>query len=567
MASIGAVRDRLDLEDADPREVEALGAEGLEVSVPARGSVRDGHPRHAEAPVLGDQLRRRAACRSCARSSGRIPAGTWSSSPRLPGRVVPPLIDPPHASRALDRAPCDSEPRSRSGPFPRPLDSLRSPGPLWPLQRRRRRRTLALYLSVDHSRALSCPSRRHRCGSSVAASARPRGATRWWCPAAGRLPGALGLHRLRDVGGVPGRPLHVRPVPLAVLLAGALRRLAARLVRAEAGLVAGVAAVLAGAADPAGSRRFRLTCYYYRGAYYKAFWADPPACAVGEPRKTLPRRELVSADPAERPPLLPLPRAAVPACSCRTTSWKALWFTDPATGHESVRHRRRHAGPGCSTSSCSAATRSAATRCGTSSAACVDQLSRRRSAQDGLRLRRAASTAGTCSGPGAACSRSASPTSTSASARWASGPTGGSSDARIPDARTRRPRHRRRRRGPARRDRGLGGRRVGRPGLQVAARQGAHRHGRGRHRGGARQRRRPRQLEGPLRRHDARRPVRQQLAHGRAARQGGARPRARARGLGRGLRPHARTAASCSATSAATAIRASRTSATAPAWR
>jgi len=31
---------------------------------------------------------------------------------------------------------------------------------------------------------------------------------------------------------------------------------------------------------------FRLTCYYYRGAYYKAFWADPVACAVGEPRKT-----------------------------------------------------------------------------------------------------------------------------------------------------------------------------------------------------------------------------------------------------------------------------------------
>src|ERR1700681_3570590 len=30
---------------------------------------------------------------------------------------------------------------------------------------------------------------------------------------------------------------------------------------------------------------FRMTCYYYRGAYYKAFWADPPSCAVGEPRK------------------------------------------------------------------------------------------------------------------------------------------------------------------------------------------------------------------------------------------------------------------------------------------
>ncbi len=40
MASISAVKDRLDLEDADTHEVEAFGAEGLEVSVPARGSVR-----------------------------------------------------------------------------------------------------------------------------------------------------------------------------------------------------------------------------------------------------------------------------------------------------------------------------------------------------------------------------------------------------------------------------------------------------------------------------------------------------------------------------------------------
>jgi hypothetical protein len=30
---------------------------------------------------------------------------------------------------------------------------------------------------------------------------------------------------------------------------------------------------------------FRLTCYYYRGAYYKSFWADPPACTITEPRK------------------------------------------------------------------------------------------------------------------------------------------------------------------------------------------------------------------------------------------------------------------------------------------
>lgn len=32
---------------------------------------------------------------------------------------------------------------------------------------------------------------------------------------------------------------------------------------------------------PAG---FRLTCYYYRKAYYRAYFLDPPACAVAEPR-------------------------------------------------------------------------------------------------------------------------------------------------------------------------------------------------------------------------------------------------------------------------------------------
>jgi hypothetical protein len=30
---------------------------------------------------------------------------------------------------------------------------------------------------------------------------------------------------------------------------------------------------------------FRLTCYYYRRAYYRAFWLSPPACAVAEPHK------------------------------------------------------------------------------------------------------------------------------------------------------------------------------------------------------------------------------------------------------------------------------------------
>jgi hypothetical protein len=30
---------------------------------------------------------------------------------------------------------------------------------------------------------------------------------------------------------------------------------------------------------------FRLTCYYYRKAYYRSFWFSPPACAVAEPHQ------------------------------------------------------------------------------------------------------------------------------------------------------------------------------------------------------------------------------------------------------------------------------------------
>ena len=48
MASLEAIVDRLDVEDASVADVEALGAEGMEISVPARGSVR---------PVLRDMLK------------------------------------------------------------------------------------------------------------------------------------------------------------------------------------------------------------------------------------------------------------------------------------------------------------------------------------------------------------------------------------------------------------------------------------------------------------------------------------------------------------------------------
>jgi IMP dehydrogenase len=48
MASLQAIRDRLDVEEAEAVDLEALGAEGTEVSVPARGSVR---------PIIHDMLK------------------------------------------------------------------------------------------------------------------------------------------------------------------------------------------------------------------------------------------------------------------------------------------------------------------------------------------------------------------------------------------------------------------------------------------------------------------------------------------------------------------------------
>jgi hypothetical protein len=77
---------------------------------------------------------------------------------------------------------------------------------------------------------------------------------------------------------------------------------------------------------PAG---FRLTCYYYRGAYYKAFWADPPSCAVGEPRHSY-RGE-------QKLPLILqnvhryfLYIALVFLVFLSHDAWKAMWFVDAA---------------------------------------------------------------------------------------------------------------------------------------------------------------------------------------------------------------------------------------------
>jgi hypothetical protein len=76
---------------------------------------------------------------------------------------------------------------------------------------------------------------------------------------------------------------------------------------------------------------FRFTCYYYRGAYYKAFWADPPSCAVGEPRSGY-RGEnsfpLILQNVHRYFMFIAMGFLVVLAWD----AWKGFWFADPATG-------------------------------------------------------------------------------------------------------------------------------------------------------------------------------------------------------------------------------------------
>jgi hypothetical protein len=76
---------------------------------------------------------------------------------------------------------------------------------------------------------------------------------------------------------------------------------------------------------------FRLTCYYYRGAYYKAFWADPPSCTVGEPRKKyLGEHSLPLILQNAHRYFLYL--ALVFLVFLSHDVWKAFWFIDAGTG-------------------------------------------------------------------------------------------------------------------------------------------------------------------------------------------------------------------------------------------
>ena len=81
---------------------------------------------------------------------------------------------------------------------------------------------------------------------------------------------------------------------------------------------------------PAG---FRFTCYYYRGAYYKSFWADPPNCAVGEPRKSY-RGERFLPLVIQNIHRYFLYAALVFLVILAIDAYKAMWFFDRATGRQ-----------------------------------------------------------------------------------------------------------------------------------------------------------------------------------------------------------------------------------------
>jgi hypothetical protein len=76
---------------------------------------------------------------------------------------------------------------------------------------------------------------------------------------------------------------------------------------------------------------FRLTCYYYRGAYYKAFWADPPSCTVGEPRSSYWGENsfpLILQNVHRYMLFLSVGVLLILAFD----AWKAFWFVNPTTG-------------------------------------------------------------------------------------------------------------------------------------------------------------------------------------------------------------------------------------------
>ena len=75
---------------------------------------------------------------------------------------------------------------------------------------------------------------------------------------------------------------------------------------------------------------FRFTCYYYRGAYYKAFWGDPSGRTVGEPGSRTGGAVVPVVFQNVHRYFMWI--AVLFLFLLSYDVWLALWFTDEATG-------------------------------------------------------------------------------------------------------------------------------------------------------------------------------------------------------------------------------------------
>jgi hypothetical protein len=76
---------------------------------------------------------------------------------------------------------------------------------------------------------------------------------------------------------------------------------------------------------------FRVTCYYYRGAYYKAMWADPISCTVREARHVY-RGEQTFPLILQNVHRYFLYVSLIFLLILAHDVWQAMWFVDPSTG-------------------------------------------------------------------------------------------------------------------------------------------------------------------------------------------------------------------------------------------
>ena len=152
----------------------------------------------------------------------------------------------------------------------------------------------------------------------------------------------------------------------------------------------------------------RLTCYYYRKAYYRSFWLSPPACAVAEPHRRYTGETPAAADRPEPAPV----RASTPALVINV-----ILFYDAVLAFRDETGAWGHMGLGTLVLLVNAVL-----LCAVLAVLPLVPAHRRRPAQPLLPAPAAlpvldawsrGSTPGTCSSPGRRCSASRSPTSTS----------------------------------------------------------------------------------------------------------------------------------------------------------